>query len=98
MITCSVVKIHGFCAEQSITITISKLSKQWQSARDFIDEDRNRVKFTLNDTTSGKNVTRMVTLEDNVATCGCGYLQVHEMPCGCVIYAAEKRCRYRPIS
>jgi hypothetical protein len=58
---------------------------------DFIDEDRNRIKFTLKEKTSGKNVTRMVDLQDTEASCGCGYLEVHEIPCGCVALAAEKK-------
>jgi len=57
---------------------------------DFIDASRTRVKFTMK-SSSGKKVTRHAVLDPTEPVCDCGGPAVDEMPCGCLVFAAEKK-------
>jgi hypothetical protein len=57
---------------------------------DFIDQERLRTKFTLKGI-AGKKVVRMASLDPTEPTCDCGAPEVDEMPCGCILFAAEKK-------
>ena len=39
----------------------------------------------------GKAVTRMTCLDPDDPDCGCGAPAVDEFPCGCLLYAAQKK-------
>jgi hypothetical protein len=55
----------------------------------FLDSERTRVNFRI--VVNKKAASRMAVLHETDPECYCGAPQVDFSPCGCLIYAVEKR-------
>jgi hypothetical protein len=71
--------------------TLSKKKEEFKPlSSDFIDSLRTRIKFSMKND-NGKGVTRHAVLDAPEPSCECGGPEVDEIPCGCLVSAAEKK-------